>query len=851
MSPRRVKVASPQGQSDEPSSPDPLDFGLGNLSPGPSRRRRRRKPDAWIGRSLAVVATSAAALYAFAAVALHMFVDTDVVRAWVAPRVASALNRSVEIQGADVTLFPRPSVRLTDISIDNLSGFDGPSFARLEEAQLDVAWLPLLIGRVSVHRVRLDGATIHLAIDENGVSNFGDLVPESNASAIEGAGPIIADVDRITVTNASLSYFDAPKSRSFAISGGHAETELTRDEEGWRAAVTLESDSLHARVAAISPDILRVAGPTATIAARGDLDLSGIDVEGGFVELGGDTLDVRGNIAGLSESRTHYDFELTNSDLNARVLATWFPTEVRQRWLPGAEGALGVSMRVQGGLTAADRPTMRGVVRLDDVAVRLRGEVVAEHLEGFIGIDSARISFDSVNGNLMGGPFDLAGVIARDERGSSSFALRAQPRLDALDRLELLPEGTALSGSATLDVSLTGPARALDSIEIVGGASLDGFQLELARFGAPLYVPAGVVTLTGRGVTWTDLPVIVGTDPTTTSGTLDEVAALWSDGPSRPHLDAQLAGARMDLGVLLPPSPDDDRATYAQVAFAHLGARGMGGLSAAEVADAGGIARPLRFPVLGSVVLRFDSLSHGRYRLEAVQAKVDLTDSALYVTDASFGAWGGRSRASLQVGVGEVSHQPFALRLSVDSAAAQPFLAELTPLGEAISGTLGLELEVTGFTDDRLLPVIDSLSGRGRVTVADGALVGTGVNAALADFLEADAWATIPFTRWVTDVAIRDRVLEVSDGELTGTMARVVFHGLLDFGGSADLSMALSVPSTLLDAVSLRRTGIGPSVVQQLKAAGQPLDLGLHLSGTLEAPTLEPDATNALGLAGL
>jgi hypothetical protein len=92
-------------------------------------------------------------------------------------------------------------------------------------------------------------------------------------------------------------------------------------------------------------------------------------------------------------------------------------------------------------------------------------------------------------------------------------------------------------------------------------------------------------------------------------------------------------------------------------------------------------------------------------------------------------------------------------------------------------------------------------------------------------------------------------VLEITDGDLDGATVRVAFGGLVDFTGAADISVAISIPVAHLGNVSLRQTGIGPSVVQQLRASGWPLDLGMRMSGFLSAPTLEPDGANAVELA--
>jgi hypothetical protein len=179
----------------------------------------------------------------------------------------------------------------------------------------------------------------------------------------------------------------------------------------------------------------------------------------------------------------------------------------------------------------------------------------------------------------------------------------------------------------------------------------------------------------------------------------------------------------------------------------------------------------------------------------------------------------------------------------------EPFLSAMSPLGSAVSGALDLDLEVEGWTDASLLPMRESLTGRMGIELEDGRFAGTGINLALADFLGSEDWEDLSFTRWSLDMRIADGALDIREGSFMGEPGVVVFGGPLDFDGSADLSMAVTIPSDRLDGVSLRRTGIGQGVLDQLRSAGGSLDLGLRLSGWIQAPTLEPDASNTLALS--
>jgi hypothetical protein len=165
---------------------------------------------------------------------------------------------------------------------------------------------------------------------------------------------------------------------------------------------------------------------------------------------------------------------------------------------------------------------------------------------------------------------------------------------------------------------------------------------------------------------------------------------------------------------------------------------------------------------------------------------------------------------------------------------------------DAVSGWLDLDLEVTGALDRALLPVGRDLAGHARLSIAQGRLHGTGPNRVIADFLDSDSWIDLPFDRWDTEAKLVSRRIEVRGSELVGPQGRVVFDGLLHLDGSHDLSVGLSIPPERLASISLRRTGIGQSVLDHLRAAGGSLNLGLRMSGVLWAPVLEPDASSSV-----
>jgi len=797
-------------------------------------------------RGLVVVAFVALGLVVLAAVNLYLTLDSEEVGAWIAPRASAALNRPVTIGEAGVSLWPRPSVRVRDVRVENLPDFRGPALAQVEAARLDVAWLPLIVGRVHVRRVQLESASLHMAIDEHGASNFGNLVPRADGSGGTLPAAVALRISEIALSNGSLTYFDAHRGRSLVVSGVQAVAALAESGEGgWQSTVAATSDSLLVRIAGVGEEIVRGAGPTAILRAHSGTERGTIDIDEGRIAFAEDTLSVYGALS-FGSSEPALDLLVTDENVSARFLTDLFPSQKRSELLPLVEGSLDVMVQLHGG--GGTPPSLRGSVRLRDVGVRIRGEPLVDQVGGLVALTPDTITLDSLAGRFAGGPFELSGTVAR-RAGVAAFVARGQPDLDAFDRLGLLPEGVTLSGDADLFMSIAGPTGSLDSIEVVGTALLKGLQLEHPALGVPVYVPAGDLSVLGREAHWSELTVLLGQDRVTTSGSILDLFDLWPRAERPPHVEVSLAAPRLDLNAALPPRDTTSDATYAQLAFAHLGSRVLKGRTAATIATARQLARPDSLPARGAVELRVDTLLFRRHALAGVTARLVLADTALEVPHAAFAAWGGSASGSLSLGVGPDLAEPFALALSLEGIDAVSFLEAMSPVGEAVSGTLDLELEVEGATDATLLPLGEGLAGRVAMTLADGEVAGTGVNMALADFLGSDTWLDVPFDAWVLEIGVRDGVLDIRDASLMGDEGDVVFSGPLRLDGSADLSMGVSIPSRHLGEVSLRRTGIGQSVLERLRAAGGSLELGLRLSGWLQAPTLEPDASNAVASA--
>jgi len=822
----------------------------------------------------ATLAVTATVILAFplCAVALAAFVDSEEAAAWLQMRVARATGRDVTIGRLGVAVFPHPGIRVDDVRIGS-GGVETPSLASLSRVHLDISLSRLLVGDVSVRRARIDGAVIRLEVTEDGTSNFGDFVPSSALGAPTSATspPISFAVREVVIEDASLTYFDGASDRSYAFMGGQASVAVSVDPDGgWAASVHGASDSLLVRVPDWFDEIVRTEGARLSASARGDAGLDRVEIEEGSLEVWGERVSVDGLIEGLRELDPRIELRFANPAFDAGALTAALPRSIRARRVPLLAGVLDISLTLSGALTAEKSPTWTGSVGVSGMELRLGGEGFAANVGGEVEVTSDSLRVDRFSGTLGGGAFELSGAMDRAS-GSFAFLFDASPTLDDFDDLELTPFGVSLAGDVEADVAVAGLVSHLDSVTVTGIVRATGLRAEHDRLGLPIYVPSAELELSDEGVAWSDLEVLVGTEVLATSGRIRGPVASWVGGGT-PLVDAVVSGRSLELGALLPPErgalvPPErtrtvggavntgrdttwyargfERPSYTRVAFAHLGGRRIDGVSAGRLVSESGFSRPVDLPLRGSLELDVERFSYGAYRLDSLTARIVVSDSTLAIEGADFMAWGGGVAGWLRMGIGDRVDEPFALHVVADSLEGERFLSMMTPLGGMVSGRVHLDVEMEGTLDGDLMPLLESLEARGRVRLTGGRVAGTGINHALADFLAVDDWTDLPFDVWEADVAVRSGMVLLERSWLDGDLARVGLVGAIGFGGAVDLAMALSVPPGRLQAVSLRRTGVAQTVLDRLTAANSSLDLGIRITGSIDGPTLEPDALAA------
>lgn len=169
-------------------------------------------------------------LLILAGVLLPLIYDEEDLKQAIVTEVKRQTGRDLSINGAlDFSVFPWLAVEVSDLSLGNAEGFADRPFARIDEARVGVALLPLLRKQVAVDEITLDGLELDLAVNASGENNWDDL---SAASESESKPSMEAEDSRfsakrvagLNIRDARISFQDQQTGSDYRLSGFSMQT---------------------------------------------------------------------------------------------------------------------------------------------------------------------------------------------------------------------------------------------------------------------------------------------------------------------------------------------------------------------------------------------------------------------------------------------------------------------------------------------------------------------------------------------------------------------------------------------------------------------------------------------------
>ncbi|MFA5921833.1 MAG: AsmA family protein [Methylococcaceae bacterium] len=108
---------------------------------------------------------------------LPFFIDPNNFKPEIAAAVKDKTGRELTLTGElKLSIFPWLGISTGKMALGNAAGFQDKPFATLEESDIKVKLLPLLTKKIEVSRIVLKGLVLNLEKNQQGVSNWDDLI---------------------------------------------------------------------------------------------------------------------------------------------------------------------------------------------------------------------------------------------------------------------------------------------------------------------------------------------------------------------------------------------------------------------------------------------------------------------------------------------------------------------------------------------------------------------------------------------------------------------------------------------------------------------------------------------------
>ena len=126
------------------------------------------------------------ALLILAVVTLVIVIEPNDYKEMIQTQVKKTINRELLIKGdLGWTFFPQLGFSSGEIALNNPDGFNREHLAKIDNAAVGLAVLPLFKGDVQIGEVTLNGLLLNLITKKDGTSNLDNMFPEKSAAAPE------------------------------------------------------------------------------------------------------------------------------------------------------------------------------------------------------------------------------------------------------------------------------------------------------------------------------------------------------------------------------------------------------------------------------------------------------------------------------------------------------------------------------------------------------------------------------------------------------------------------------------------------------------------------------------------
>jgi hypothetical protein len=761
-----------------------------------------------------------------------------------------SLNAKMDFASVDLSLlrsFPDLSVQLEELSIVNNAPFEGDTLIAAGTLGVTLDIMSVINGsEIKIKSVSLENASMNFLVDKDGRANW-DIVKPSEETTPASAEPTTfkASLKRYSITETRICYDD--RSLDFYLllddvnhegSGDFTQDLFTLSTHTSAAAATMKYGGV--------PYIAR-----AKTSIDADIDMDMKQFKFVFKENKVVLNDLEAGVNGwvaMPDTNIDMDLQFKTAKTDFKTLLSMIPA-VYAKEFPSvqATGKLLLDAYLKGRYNAVSMPGFGLTLNVDNGRFKyptLPAAVSDIYVDLKItnpdGVpDHTSIDLSRFHANVAGDQLDAKLLVHTPVSDPDLDAfLKGKIDLSNVSKFYPLEAGTELSGKLVSDVTLIGRMSAIsnnkfDQFKASGNLAITDMNYAGAGVPKEIHLAELQLSVNPQNVSMPVLNMSVGKTSLSANGTIDNLLGYFLKNEI---LTGRLtiSATEVDLNEWMTSAPDTSIATDTVP------------MTVIEVPST------IDFTMIASVgLLRYDDLTikNVKGNLVVKDQSIAMKGLSMDMLDGSMtlnGSYSSKNSKSPDFGF-DVTIKDFDIQQTVKSFVT---VEKLAPLAKNCSGKFGTTMNVTGNLDTKMEPVLNSLSGAGKLSTSTIVISGFKAFDKLGDALKMPSLKKMeipsmnPSFRFVNGRVYVDPF----DVSVNGFKSRIA--GSNGFDQTIDYTMNIDIPRSSFG--SSANTAIDQLISKANATAGTSVKLTevIPITVGIKGTVTDPKVTTDLNLLG-
>ena len=658
----------------------------------------------------------------------------DKIVALVKEEANAALNAKLEFKDVDLSLirhFPNLSVELTGLSIVNLAPFEGDTLLRANSLGMTLDLMSVIGGdELSIRSVTLDGSVMNFLVTEDGKSNW-DIAKPSPPGAPSEPSAFKASLKRYALSRTRILYDD--KSLGFYLLLDGVEHEGSGDFT--QDLFTLSTSTTATAATMKYAGIPYISKAKTHILADLEMDMKNFkfvfkDNKVGLNDL---QLSVDGFVA-MPDTNIDMELKFATDQTDFKTILSMVPAVYANDFASvQTSGTMKLSAFLKGRYNAVSMPGFGlelniadGRMKYPSLPAEVKDIAVDLSVTNPDGVpDHTSVDLSRFHVNVAGDVLDARLKLNTPVSDPDIDAfLKGRIDLSNIGKFYPLSKGTSLTGRMAADASMKGRLSAAEKQDFSrftasGSLRIDDMYYASPDMPGPVAMRTMEVYLNPETVRLSNLMMTVGKTDLKADGTLENLLGYmvkeqvlrgrlnllsstvdvneWMSAPS----DSATTGAASAMSVVEVPANIDFTlsATIGRLAYDDLDIRNVKGTLA--VRDRSLLMNGVSLELLGGTIGMSGSYDTKNPKSPGIDFSMDLKDIDIQQTVKSVDAVG-----------------------------------KMAPLAKHCTGRFGTSMELKGILDQQMSPVLNSLSGGGKLNTSAIVISGFPAFSKVADLLK-------------------------------------------------------------------------------------------------------------------